>query len=210
MHIYAYGSVCRGEIVATSDIDLLALVDDENQDLDPVVFTVYRYTQLPNLWSEGNPFAWHLALESRLIFAEDGIDFVRELGDPVRYSNWGSDSEKFSEIYLAAKDVLATSRDTTTFELSTIYLAVRNLAICFSLQQGYPPVFSRRAFRQLGVHSLRIDPRTSEILEDARILSTRGVGAQPSRSDVDHVLARLPLVDQWISNLKEEAGSCNV
>lgn len=209
MHIYAYGSVCRGEVVPTSDIDLLALVDDENLNLDQVVFSVYRYTQLRQLWSEGNPFAWHLALESRLIFAEDGVDVIRELGEPVRYGHWRTDSEKFREIYLAAKSELAASRDTTTFELSTMYLAIRNLAICFSLHQGCAPVFSRRAFRQLGVHSLRIDARSTSILEDARILSTRGIGAQPSQRDVEHVLARLPAVDQWISDLME-AGACDV
>ncbi len=205
MHIYAYGSLCRGEIVTTSDIDLIALVEADSRMLDPIVFTVYRYSQLPNLWSEGNPFAWHLALESRLIFAEDGVDFVRELGRPARYRNWLTDSEKFKEIYIAAKDALAARRDTTTFELSTVYLAIRNLAICFSLHVGRAPVFSRGAFRQLGAHSLRVDPRSIRILEDARILSTRGIGSQPSDSDVDHVLSKLPKLDAWISNLQREA-----
>lgn len=201
MHIYVYGSVCRGDIVPTSDVDLLALVDGEDPRLDPAVFSVYRYSQLAQLWSEGNPFAWHLALESRLVVAEDGIDFIRALGHPMRYRNWRTDSEKFREVYFAAKEVLATKRDTATFELSTIYLAVRNFAICFSLHVGSAPVFSRRAFEQLGLSSLLIDSRSSGILEAARILSTRGVGAQASEDDVEHVMARLPEVERWMSGL---------
>jgi predicted nucleotidyltransferase len=201
MHIYVYGSVCRGDIVPTSDVDLLALVDSEDPRLDPAVFSVYPYSQLTQLWSQGNPFAWHLALESRLVLAEDGIDFIRELGRPVRYRNWRTDSDKFRGVYFAAKDVLATRRDTTTFELSTVYLAVRNLAICFSLHVGSGPVFSRRAFEKLGVDSLELDPRSSGILEDARILSTRGVGAQASEDDVEHVLSQLPKVERWMSGL---------
>ena len=168
MHIYVYGSVCRGDIVPTSDVDLLAIVDGEDPRLDPAVFSVYRYSQLTQLWLDGNPFAWHLALESRLVLAEDGIDFIRELGHPVSYRNWRTDSEKFSEAYFGAKDVLASRRDTAMFELSTVYLAVRNFAICFSLHAGSAPVFSRRAFEQLGVNSLNLNSRSSGILEDAR------------------------------------------
>lgn len=201
MHIYVYGSVCRGDVVPTSDVDLLALVDGPDPRFDPAVFSVYPYPQLARLWSEGNPFAWHLALESRLVYAEDGIDFVHRLGSPVRYGQWTTDSDKFRAIYYAAKDVLITRRDTTTFDLSTVYLAIRNLAICFSLYVGSAPVFSRRAFEQLGADSLELDARCTRILEGARILSTRGIGDPASDDDVSYVLTQLPKVDDWITGL---------
>lgn len=210
MHIYAYGSICRGDLVPTSDIDLLALVDEDDGRFDAGVFSVYRYDQLPSLWSEGNPFAWHLALESRLIFAEDGEDFIRALGTPLPYRRWGTDSEKFAEIYGAATCVLQERRDTSTFELSTVYLAIRNLAICFSLHVGNTPVFSRRAFKHLGIHSLDIDSRTSQILEDARILSTRGIGSPTSKGDLSHVLSQLPTLDAWITAIRREGDSWDV
>jgi hypothetical protein len=201
MHIYVYGSLSRGDIVPTSDIDLLALVDGADPRLNPVDYSIYPYSQLTQLWSQGNPFAWHLALESRLVYTGDGADFIVELGPPARYRTWRADSEKFLEIYSTAKSMLASGRETTTFELSTVFLAIRNFAICFSLHVGCAPVFSRRSFEQLGVDSLHLDPQSSGILEDARILSTRGVGAQASEDDVQHVLRQLPNLDRWMSDL---------
>ncbi len=201
MHIYLYGSVCRGDVVPTSDVDLLAVVEGGDARVDPAVFSVYAHSQLTQLWVRGNPFAWHLALESRLVFAEDGVDVIRELGRPARYRDWPTDGEKFRDVYLAAKNELARSCETTTFELSTVYLAVRNLAICFSLHLGSAPVFSRRSFEQLGIDSLRLDARSVRILEDARILSTRGLGRPASEDDVLHVRSQLPKVDRWISHI---------
>ena len=182
-------------------MDLLALVEGDDPRLNPAVFSVYLPSQMTQLWERGNPFAWHLALESRLVFADDGVDFIRELGNPGRYRDWPADSEKFCDIYLVARNELATRRETTTFELSTVYLAIRNLAICFSLHVGSAPVFSRRSFEQLGRNSLHLDPKSCRILEDARILSTRGLGVRASEDDVEHVLSQLPEVDRWMSEL---------
>jgi hypothetical protein len=201
MHIYAYGSVCRGEIELGSDIDTLAVVDSPDARFDSAVFSVDPYARLRELWMEGNPFAWHLSMESRLLFAEDGVDFVRELGRPGPYGRWHADSDKFCQLYRGAADVLTVRRDTAVFELATIFLAIRNLAICYSLRDGASPVFSRRAFEKLGPDSLGLDSRSSRILDDARILSTRGFGQRPSDGDVAHVLSSLQEIDRWIGAL---------
>jgi hypothetical protein len=96
---------------------------------------------------------------------------------------------------------LALPGDTTVFELSTIFLAIRNLAICYSLHEGTSPVFSRRAFERLGRRSLLLDSRCTEVLENARILSTRGRGAKPPQDDVDRVLSSRPVIDKWVTAL---------
>ena len=204
MHIYAYGSICRGEVELGSDIDALAIVDGPDPRFDPAVYSVYPYARLRELWTAGNPFAWHLFMESRLLFADDGVDFIRELGRPEPYTRWHADSEKFCDLYRTAADVLTIRRDTTVFELATIFLAVRNLAICYSLREGALPVFSRRAFEALGANSLGLELRTSKVLDDARILSTRGYGAEPSEDAVAQVLSHLPEIDQWIGALMAE------
>jgi hypothetical protein len=196
MHIYVYGSVCRGEVEPGSDIDLLAAVDGPDSRFDPVVYSVYPYARLRELWTEGNPFAWHLFIESRLIFAEDGVDFVRELGEPGPYMSWRADSEKFNQLYVAASGVLAARRDTAVFELATMFLAIRNMAICYSLMNRASPVFSRRACDRIA-----LDARSRKILDDARILSTRGFGARPSEDDVAHVLSNLPEINRWMGAL---------
>ncbi len=201
MHIYAYGSVCRGEIEQGSDIDALAIVDTRPERFDPAVFSVYPYRRISQLWNEGHPFAWHLHLEARLLFAYDDRNFLRDLGPPGPYASWEADRDKFCELYRGAIDALTVRRDTTIFELATIFLAIRNLAICYSLHDGTAPVFSRRAFERLGPISLRLNERATNTLEESRILSTRGYGREPSKEDVAHVLDSLEAVDSWIASL---------
>jgi len=77
MHIYAFGSVCRGEVSRDSDIDLLCIDEGTQADrFDPELYSVYSYERIRELWSEGNPFAWHLWLESRLLFSSDAEDHL--------------------------------------------------------------------------------------------------------------------------------------
>ena len=70
MHVYAFGSICRGDVSLTSDIDLLAVVDGYDPRFDPNVFSIYSYNRIEELWAEGNPFAWHLAKESKVVVFE--------------------------------------------------------------------------------------------------------------------------------------------
>jgi hypothetical protein len=206
MHIYAFGSICRGEVVRGSDVDLLAAVDASDGRFDPIVYSVYTYERLRCLWSEGNPFAWHLFMEARLLFADDGMDFLRELGEPTQYARETADCEKFYQLFHTAASVLAVRQDTVVFELSTIFLAMRNMATCFSLQSGKSPVFSRRASANIGADSLMLDARSYEVLESARILCTRGYGDRPSEDDVAHVVARLDDIEEWMHSLMAKVG----
>lgn len=207
MNIYVYGSVSRGDFVPGSDVDLLAVLDDPSKILDSAIYSVYATSQLEYMWAEGNPFAWHLAIESKLIYAENNSDVIGRLDQPAPYANWERDSKKFYELFVEATAVLAARRDTTVFELSTVFLAIRNFAICYSLHAGDSPVFSRRAYEKLGPASLSLDPYASAVLEGARILSTRGFGTRPTESDVLHVLPQLSTVERWMCDLTEKDGS---
>ena len=101
MHIYAFGSVCRGEIDYGSDVDLLAIVDDHDGMFDPNIFSIYSYKRIKELWKEGNPFAWHLAKEARLLYSIDYDNFIESLGNPNRYDRTKADCEKFRRPILA-------------------------------------------------------------------------------------------------------------
>lgn len=102
MHIYAFGSLCRGEIDHQSDIDLLALVDGTDKRFDPSAFSIYTYKRIKMLWEDGNPFAWHLAVESRMLYSSNGADFIKSLGEPSKYRNCKSDCLKFYHLYCKA------------------------------------------------------------------------------------------------------------
>jgi hypothetical protein len=207
MHIYAFGSVCRGEIDRQSDIDLLAVVDSLEPRFDPAIFSIYSYRRLRELWAEGNPFAWHLALESRLLFASNELDFIQNLGLPARYARALADCHKFRALFHDAVRGFAASRGSRVFELSTIFLAVRNIATCFSLGKCAAPVFGRDSAHSLGSHSLSMEPVAYDLLVRARVLSTRGSGLALSNEDFAMAEITFPLISDWMDGLVSEASA---
>ena len=205
MHIYAFGSVCRGDISRGSDIDLLAIVREYNSQIDPNIFSIYSYRRIEELWIEGNPFAWHLALESRIIFSANQCDYLRDMGNPESYKNCVRDCEKFLSLFLEAKASLESSSKSSVFDLSIVFLSIRNIATCFSLGMANQPVFSRNAALALGNDSIKIDLDSYQILERARILCTRGYGQAINNDEVQFTITRLNEIDNWMCSLVDKA-----
>lgn len=205
MHIYVFGSLCRGDISAGSDVDLLALADNPDPRFDPDTFSIYSYQRLEQLWGEGNPFAWHLALESRMIFSSDERDHIKSLGMPASYQNCVRDCKKFYALFRDATTSVMSDDRSGVFDLSTIFLSVRNIATCYSLGVGEHPDFSRSSALHLGETSIPITGASYHILERARILCTRGFGKGITPSEIGLVIEELPSVDEWMARLVEKA-----
>jgi hypothetical protein len=201
-HFYAFGSVCRGEVDGFSDIDLLACVSEPASKVDPQKFSVYSHERLKELWVEGNPFSWHLHLESRLLFASDGIDFIAQLGTPNRYKNALKDCEKFSNLCEESYRSLDSSSHSNVFHLSCMFLAIRNIATCFSLAEGRP-VFSRNS-PLLVKPPLNISKKNFDILVRSRILSTRGAGQKIADDEIDEIKKDYSTVREWVHCLLNE------
>jgi nucleotidyltransferase-like protein len=144
MHIYAFGSVCRGDVTKGSDADLLAIVNGHDSRFDPETFSIYSYERIKELWRQGNPFAWHLALESRLLYSSDQHDFLKGLGNPVKYKECVRDCEKFFALFREASASILSGSNSVVFDLSTIFLSIRNFATCFSLGIGQSPDFFQK------------------------------------------------------------------
>jgi hypothetical protein len=205
MHIYAFGSLCRGEIGLDSDIDLLAIADHYNPLLDKKLFSIYSYRRIQELWLEGNPFSWHLSLEARLIYGFDERDYLRELGTPNKYQRYVDDCHKFFSLFKDARISLDVANSCTVFDLSTIFLGIRNFASCFSLGVRGVPDFSRNSATHLGDDSIPIDAITYRIFERARILCTRGYGPMISLDEIRVAIQSLSEVDNWMSRLYRKA-----
>lgn len=206
MHIYAFGSVCRGDISVDSDVDLLALVEDRDSRLDPEKFSIYSYTRVHELWKAGNAFAWHLSLESRLIYSPDGTDFLKSLGAPYKYSAAVGDCLKFRDIFESSFQSVQKGTPSLVFELSTIFLALRNIATCYSLAMTASPTFGRDSARKLGPRSLDIDENVYSLLMQARLLSTRGVGDSISDIDLTILMPELKRCRSWIHEICHEVN----
>ncbi|WP_229227279.1 hypothetical protein [Comamonas thiooxydans] len=199
MHFYAFGSICRGEIDRSSDVDLLACITGPNPDIDTEKFSVYQHDRLASLWAEGNPFAWHLHLESRLLFSSDGVDFIGALGVPATYRACEEDCIKFARLFSDSLDQLSKTRVSATFNLSCMFLGIRNLATCYSLWRGHP-VFSRRSPLLIDA-PLSVDQDVFGVLTRARVLSTRGIGDALSDEEVMLATGAAPVIQAWISQL---------
>jgi hypothetical protein len=205
MHIYAFGSICRGDISLDSDVDLLALVEGRDPRLDPDKFSIYSYKRIQELWAAGNAFAWHLAPESKLIYSEDRRDFLKELGTPAAYAGAANDCRRFQTIFETALLSVQEGTPSLVFELSTMFLSIRNIATCYSLALLPTPTFGRNSARQLGPRSIPISDNFYSILMQARLLSTRGAGDDIGEVDTSKLAHELAACRQWMNQLCLEA-----
>lgn len=199
-HIYAFGSVCRGEVTPESDVDLLAITHGVDQRFDSSLYSVYSYARIAEIWNEGSPFAWHLSLEARLLHSSENTDYLRELGTPAAYRKAAQDCQKFFALFKDSAASLLAGTNSPVFELSTIFLAVRNFATCYSLGTGSPD-FSRHSALRLRTNSPNISSENFRILERARLLCTRGAGEMISEDEASSVALELGDIEDWMQNL---------
>ncbi len=200
-HLYAFGSLCRGEIDELSDVDLLACVETQDQarTIDTGRFSVYTHDRIRALWREGNPFAWHLHLEARLVFASDGTDLLRELGVPREYEKADDDCVKFMRLFEESAQSLHSTSDSQVFHLSCIFLATRNFATCYSFTRGRP-IFSRRS--PLLIESpVSLSTDVFDTLVRARVLSTRGIGEALTPNEISVAVRACPQIHDWMQSL---------
>jgi hypothetical protein len=204
-HFYAFGSICRGETDFASDIDLLACVSTPKPEIDPKKFSIYTYERIRQLWREGNPFAWHLHLESRLIFSSDGSDFLMKLGAPSRYTRISEDCVKFHKLFSESTNSLMQSNNSMVFHLSCMFLAMRNFATCYSFDTGRP-IFSRKSPLLIN-RKLPISDETFNVFVRARILSTRGYGPSISEAEVGTAKISASMILDWMQSLSPTGDS---
>lgn len=201
MHIYAFGSVCRGDISPGSDIDLLAVVQGHDPRFNPDDYSVYSYERIREIWEEGNPFAWHLSIESRLLYSSDKSDFLTTLGRPAGYKKCRQDCEKFLALFTEARASLESQAECTIFDLSIVFLAIRNFATCFSLGAMEHPDFSRNSALRLGDCSLSIPANAYQVLERSRILCTRALGEPITDREVQAASEQFVRIEEWMKRL---------
>ncbi|WP_422138327.1 nucleotidyltransferase domain-containing protein [Endozoicomonas sp. ALC020] len=203
-HIYAFGSICRGEFDSASDVDLLACLSKPKAEIDPKKFSIYTHERIEELWADGNPFAWHLHLESKLLYSSDGEDFILNLGEPSEYVNAPVDCLKFKKLFLESYDSLVSSSDSAVFHLSCMFLATRNFATCYSLSKN-SPVFSRNSPLLIS-EPLSIEESTFELFSRARILSTRGYGEILSNDEINLAKSSSQVIINWMDRLFSEGN----
>jgi predicted nucleotidyltransferase len=203
MEIYAFGSIVRGEIDEFSDVDLLILKDlgEEIPKIDKECFSIYTYQRISQLWEEGNPFSWHLFLESKCLFSKNRIPFLKSLGKPKPYINLLNDLNKFHQLFLDSKFSIESNQNSVDFDLSMIFLAIRNFASCFSLGFLKIEEFSRDSTLKIGQYSIQINLKTYNRLKESRILATRGIGERITEEELKAIMIEFDKIENWFNEL---------
>lgn len=203
MEIYAFGSVVRGEIDKFSDIDLLILKDigEDMSEIDKEQYSIYTYQRISELWLEGNPFAWHLFIEGKCIFTNNKIPFLDSLNKPSNYKNLKDDLNKFFELFITSKNSILDEKYSIDFDLSMIFLAIRNFASCFSLGYLKNYEFSRNSALRLDKYSIEINNQVYDRLKKSRLLSTRGLGDKISQNELILIINEFPKIEKWFNQL---------
>ncbi|MCC0007705.1 MAG: nucleotidyltransferase domain-containing protein [Hyphomicrobiaceae bacterium] len=204
-HIYAFGSLCRGEVAEGSDVDLLAIVTGGTNELSRSMFSIYSHKKIERIWQEGNPFAWHLHLESRPIFCSDNIDFLAALGPPAAYRSAAADCQRFRQIYKDAQSSCQQDQASIIFDLSAAFLGLRNFSTCYLLGAGTHD-FTRHSARRLMGDNLPLEAGAYRVLERARLLCTRGYGDAIDADSITNAITQLPLAEAWMDQLMREAN----
>lgn len=203
MEIYAFGSVIRGEIDGLSDVDMLILKDNDEvlKNINKEQFSVYTFDRISEIWSEGNPFSWHLFVESKCIFSSNKVPFIQSLGKPSKYINVNNDLDKFYHLFQTSKSSILNESYSIDFDLSMIFLSIRNFASCFALGYLNKFEFSRNSAIKIDSFSIDLNDFVYKKLMDARILSTRGIGNQITKDDLNMIINEFPKIDDWFSKL---------
>ncbi len=199
-HIYIFGSVVRGEIDQYSDIDLLLISDESIVNIDPNKYSIYSPERIKELYAEGNPFAWHLYYESKLVFSSEQ-DFLVSLGKPSHYSNCKSDLLKFKKLFDESIASINENDFSIIFDLAMIFLAIRNFATCYTLGNYEKPIFSRTTFEKLLDYPLKLDDEIKDLLMMSRICSTRGIEYTIENKSLSLLKLNLGMIENWFNEI---------
>ena len=136
-----------------------------------------------------------------MLFSEDGNDFLKSLGTPSRYSNCFADCKRFFRLFEDAASSLEADAHSTIFDLSTVFLSIRNFATCYSLGKALKPDFSRHAALSMRDFPVPLRSQFHRVIERARILCTRGYGTTITVTEISLVKASLSLVHDWMESI---------
>lgn len=143
--LYIFGSVTRGEVSPTSDIDVLVIPLGDEPSEYPNAWSIYSPAIIDSYFESGRLFAWHLHLEAKCVHSANPTPYLASLGAPAPYS---SASKDIDELEGMLRDSLHEIQNQTTnviYELGIAYTAIRDIAMAASWALLERPCFSRNA-----------------------------------------------------------------
>ncbi|MGA8864276.1 MAG: nucleotidyltransferase domain-containing protein [Gallionella sp.] len=219
--LYLFGSNARGDSDASSDLDILAVYDEQPEVSfrkrimnsvrakfgDRVTLAEYSTERLAGIFDSGHLFAWHLYQEAKPVQISGLISQqVSLFRPPAPYDAGIKDAMRFIDLLSSVANEVQDKSCSLVHEAGLAYLALRNIAMSLSIKLQKRADFTRYSPLNIST-SLAIRPPCSatdfEVLVAARHASQRGLSS-PSidRSDfrcvIDHSL-------EWAHAILEKA-----
>jgi len=175
--LYIFGSITRGEINPTSDLDILVVpLTGQRRDAYPDTWSCYKEQSLRRLHSEGRLFAWHLFLDSVCIYSDRTVPLLTELGPPSEYSSAAEDIRELTRLLKDSLKQLSANTPNMVYELGIVHTCLRDIAMSASWHLLERPTFSQMAAYALPV-DFPLDVADYKAMMIARHASTRGAEA---------------------------------
>src|SRR5690242_5319329 len=159
---YIFGSVGRGQADPLSDLDILAIVENNRGKVDEadvlkLVFDQYASlkpsiswygaARIAEMFRNGELFAWHLSQETVPLF--DPANFLPRLGKPSPYKECLLDVRSFRTILRGIPLHVEQSAINAAYEAGLVYVCMRNIAMAASWELCERPDFSRYSIYNL-------------------------------------------------------------
>ncbi len=199
--IYVFGSVTRGEIAPTSDIDVLVFPFAGERSRFPSGWSVYSPALIEEYYRKGRLFAWHLHLEAQCVYSPNATPYLDTIGPPATYSTMSQDVDDLEDLLIEALAEIRAKTKSIVYELGIAYTAIRDIAMSASWVFFDQPCFSRNAPYVLPFPCpLPVAAYHSAML--ARHSSTRGIDTDIDTANTSQELLQAPL-GPWIQALRD-------
>lgn len=199
--IYVFGSITRGDVTPTSDIDVLVVPLSEDRSRFPAGWSIYSPSLIEEYFRKGRLFAWHLHSEARCIYSPNAKPFLDTLGQPASYSTMEKDLDELESLLSEALAEIRAKTNSLVYELGIAYTAIRDIAMSASWALLDQPCFSRNAPYLLPIQC-PVPATAYHGAMLARHSSTRGFDVDFDLDEISQELERAPLVN-WVQSLRD-------
>lgn len=210
---YIFGSTARGDNDARSDLDVLAIVEDNRGkvaeadvlsyipkkfDGSDVSISWYGLARISQMFENGELFAWHLYRETLPIFETSQV--IRDLGEPGFYEDGKEDIDSFRLILSNIPNEVSSSPHNAVYELGLIYVCVRNIAMSASWTlRGYPDFSRYSPFNLPNDLASPLSRDEYDVAMRCRLAGQRGLF--PPTVSADDVLQVYRRVHIWVDSV---------
>jgi hypothetical protein len=199
---YAFGSLCRGEPDAGSDLDILVITDQANATKEiPQGWSKYSPMRVRELFARGTLFAWHLYLEAVPLWPRNGQGFVLRVGPPSHYKSARREIRDLRRILIGALAELSRGTPSEVYEFGLVALACRDIAMAASLTINGSFNFSRHAPLRLKQTPFPLTKAKWDYLLACRRATTRGGSFLRNRRTERHIVAEAENLLNWSSKI---------